>query len=416
MKVKILKGTNQIGGCITEISTEKTKIILDFGSELPELPADNVKKIEKNPNIEGLTCGKKAYDAVFISHSHGDHIGLINYILPNIPVFVESVSKEITNLLATFTYQKIPRKTQNMEFEKAICVNDDIKVTPFIVDHSAYNSAMLQIEADGKKVLYTGDYRKNGYKGKILESTLKKIGQMDVLITEGTSLSRKGAKNKTEEELKNEATAIFQKYNQVFLLQASTNIDRITSFYKAAKDTHKNFIEDVFTCNITTHLENPNIPNPVNFPNVYTWIPSKYKWKKKEFKQKFIEPFRKYSRKKAYENNQYALMVKTSMLEDIKKLQSKGHVEQACLIYSMWDGYKEQEITKTFLENVKELNIDILDLHTSGHADKETIKRLVDIVDAEKVIPIHTTNREGLKDLAAEEKIVLLNEGEELEV
>ena len=31
MKVKIIKGTNQIGGCITEISTETTKIIIDFG-------------------------------------------------------------------------------------------------------------------------------------------------------------------------------------------------------------------------------------------------------------------------------------------------------------------------------------------------------------------------------------------------
>ena len=29
MKVKIIKGTNQIGGCITEITCNKTKIIID---------------------------------------------------------------------------------------------------------------------------------------------------------------------------------------------------------------------------------------------------------------------------------------------------------------------------------------------------------------------------------------------------
>ena len=34
MKLRILKGTNQIGGCITEISTGHTKIIIDFGEDL----------------------------------------------------------------------------------------------------------------------------------------------------------------------------------------------------------------------------------------------------------------------------------------------------------------------------------------------------------------------------------------------
>ena len=35
MEVIIHKGTNQIGGCITEIRTNKTRIIIDFGEDLP---------------------------------------------------------------------------------------------------------------------------------------------------------------------------------------------------------------------------------------------------------------------------------------------------------------------------------------------------------------------------------------------
>ena len=35
MEVKIIKGLNQIGGCITEITSDKgTKIIIDFGEDL----------------------------------------------------------------------------------------------------------------------------------------------------------------------------------------------------------------------------------------------------------------------------------------------------------------------------------------------------------------------------------------------
>ncbi len=68
MQVKILKGINQIGGCITEITSAKgTKIIVDLGEDLP---CENVKTLFENPNIEGLTIGNKKYDAVFITHSH----------------------------------------------------------------------------------------------------------------------------------------------------------------------------------------------------------------------------------------------------------------------------------------------------------------------------------------------------------
>ena len=114
MKLRVLKGTNQIGGCITEIVSDKgTKIIIDLGEDLPD---DNSLKSE-NPNIDGLTTGNKKYDAVFITHSHGDHIGLINYILDDIDVYVEPVSKRIYSLLSVFTHKKIRFKTKDMNFK-----------------------------------------------------------------------------------------------------------------------------------------------------------------------------------------------------------------------------------------------------------------------------------------------------------
>lgn len=412
MKVKILKGAKQIGGCITEISSNKgTKIVVDFGEDLPD---DNGKVICENPNIDWLTIGDKKYDAVFITHSHGDHIGLINYILDDIDVYVEKVSKKIYELLSVFTYKDVKFKTIDMFFNKKIVINDDIVITPYIVDHSSYNSSMLLIEADGKRVLHTGDYRSHGVKGKLFKRTLEKIGNVDMIITEGTTLSRNIEKYETEEAIFNKSLDVFKKYDQVFILQSSTNIDRITSFYKASKMTGKNFIEDLFTSNVVCSLGNDSIPNPKTFNDVYVWVPVKYKRKSKDFKGKYVEPYKKYSKQKSYINNRYSLMVKTSMISDIKKLYNKGHINNACLIYSMWDGYKDEKEISEFLDNVKDFGInDIIDLHTSGHADLETI-RLLNNLNAKKVIPIHTTNSKGLKNIL--NNVCLVSDNEIIEV
>lgn len=391
LKIKILKGTNQIGGCITEIKSDKARIIIDFGEDLE----NGEKEASKNIKIDGLTYGKPKYDAVFITHSHADHIGLINYILPEIPVYVEEKSYQIYKLLCDFTNKEYRENVNKVYFnnwynEYEYIPVKDMKIKYFKVDHSAYNSSMILIEYQNKKVLHTGDFRNHGYKGKKFLETLKQIGKIDCLITEGTCFSRENVKYQTEQELSDKATELFKKYNQVFILQSSTNIDRITSFFKASVKTGKKFIEDVFTANITLNLDK-NIPNP-NFDNnkVSVWIPKSYNKKSNEFKEKYIIPLEKY---KHVENvyKDYTMLVKTSMYDDIKMLYEKGKVTNACLVYSMWNGYLDNLEMKTFIEGVKSLGIDFVELHTSGHADLETIKSVENVLRPDKVIAIHTT-------------------------
>jgi len=62
-------------------------------------------------NIEGLTCGKSQYNAVFITHSHGDHIGLVNQINEDIAVYIEEKTFQIYEITCDFTNrEKIKRK------------------------------------------------------------------------------------------------------------------------------------------------------------------------------------------------------------------------------------------------------------------------------------------------------------------
>ncbi len=65
LKITVHRGTEQIGGCVTEIATDQTRIILDFGTELPDATG------QTPPNtllIDGVNFGKPACDAVLFSH------------------------------------------------------------------------------------------------------------------------------------------------------------------------------------------------------------------------------------------------------------------------------------------------------------------------------------------------------------
>jgi ribonuclease J len=80
----------------------------------------------------------------------------------------------------------------------------------------------------------------------------------------------------------------------------------------------------------------------------------------------------------------------------------------------MWDGYKEKKEFKQFLSKIEEIGIDIIDLHTSGHADINTIKLVEEITKPNIIIPIHTINKLKIKELFANG--ITLDDNDEMEV
>lgn len=62
------------------------------------------------------------------------------------------------------------------------------------------------------------------------------------------------------------------------------------------------------------------------------------------------------------------------------------------LFYSMWKGYLENDEMKQFINFMKEKEVKIIKLHTSGHADIKTIDALIKKTEPEYIIPIHTEN------------------------
>ena len=383
MEINIIRGQNQIGGSIIEISSKSTKIILDIGSNLED------KEIVV-PEIDGLFKGETKYDGVLISHYHSDHVGLATKILSEISIYMGEKSYQIHKVSNEYMEKEYLKEPKIFKGEEEFFIGD-IKITPYLCDHSAFDSHMFLLECEGKKILYTGDFRSNGRKS--FEPLLRKLPKVDVLITEGTNLSNDkiGKINLTEKELEKKGIEILEGNNRpVFVLMAATNIDRIVTFYKIANTTKRLFLLDTYAGQITATIGG-NIPNPRTFSNVRIFLtnPNKYKILK-NYPQNKID-------RKGIANKYFMMCVRSSMKKYLENYPKEFSFEGCTLFYSMWEGYKKQENMKEFLKFMEEKGVKTISLHTSGHADEKDFDKLIKKVEPKIIILVHTENSEWFK-------------------
>lgn len=383
MEINIIRGQNQIGGSIIEISSKSTKIILDIGSNLED------KEIVV-PEIDGLFKGEAKYDGVLISHYHSDHVGLATKILSSIPIYMGEKSYQIHKVSNEYIGKEYLKEPKTFKAEEDFFIGD-IKITPYLCDHSAFDAYMFLLDCEGKKILYTGDFRSNGRKS--FEPLLRKLPKVDVLITEGTNLSNNkiGKIKLTEKELEKEGIELLEGNDRpVFVLMAATNIDRIVTFYKIANATKRLFLLDTYAGLITDTIGG-NIPNPRTFSNVRMFLTNQNKYKILENYQK-----NKIGKNEIAKSN-FMMCIRSSMKQYLEKYPEEFSFEGCTLFYSMWEGYKKEKNTKEFLEFMEEKGVKIISLHTSGRADEKDFDKLIKKVEPKIIIPVHTENSEWFK-------------------
>lgn len=377
MRIHIHRGQNQIGGSIIEISSDNTRIIFDIGINLDEGNDINI------PDIDGLFNGEPSYDAIVVSHYHSDHVGLLNYVLKDIPVYMGKKAHDIMKSANEY----MGRKTEfyYVEYVDATTLRvGDLSVTPFRCDHSAFDSYMFLISDGNKKILYSGDFRANGRMD--YEQLLQKLPQVDALIIEGTMLSRESfEKNIRESELEEIAVKALDKYKgPAFIMSSAMNVERIKTAYNIATKTDRIFLEDLYTAGVMASIDEEGMPVP-GADNVKVFMTGGTK--QYELLQQY-----EYCKigKKSIAKKDFIMCVRPSMLRYLKSLRNECDFSDGILFYGMWKGYQEKEDINVFLNYLQSQGVKIHTLHTSGHADIETIDKLVTRIKPNVIVPVHT--------------------------
>lgn len=400
---------NQIGGCVTLISTDTTKICIDFGENLPG------SKHKEALEVEGLTSGEQQYDAVFFTHYHGDHIGRFNKILPGIPLYMSQMCRyallNIYHALAKHDaqYKKqieiLEDKTRNhvLWSQQAVQVGD-IKVTPYTIDHSAEAAMMFLIETPDKRILHMGDFRTHGFMGEKLKKLLLhyvfglqlRYKPVDILITEGTNMTREEQGMLTESELFQQERALLSQHKLVFCICSSTNFIRLRNFYRAARAAHKVVLASGYMLkqvqsyyhykldklDLYAYLNNCKQDREFRLSGMYSLLLDK-----EALQDKLAY---KLQEKKLRERGALIFLSGTQAAEKLQRLVEKYNDLQPLVIYSQWSGYIKDKETEYYNAELADAcaACNTVQLHTSGHASKEEVEEIIRLVNPREYVAI----------------------------
>jgi len=432
MTTIIHRGAEEIGGSCVEICSDTTRIVIDIGMPLmnPDGSGFDSSKVETQsaqelidekvlPNIPGLILKEdEKKTALLISHAHRDHYGLIDFVNKNIPIYLGKATHKLIELTDVFACKdKVIEKPIYFENEKSFTFGD-MEITPYLMDHGAFDAYAFLVRSGDKSLLYTGDFRAHGRKYKLFYKFLHIVPKkINWLLMEGTTLSRQKQRSRTEAQLEGDFVKNFKETKGInFVYLSGQNIDRFVKIYRACKKSKKLFVIDFYIATVLAELAafGNKLPYPSpEYSNIKVFFPSALQRKIENSNRKdLIDRFAQYKISLEEIDNRAANIVMTvrpSMDCEIKKI---NNLKGGKLIYSLWKGYKEKEYTKRFLDNLEKRGVSLVDIHTSGHADYYTLKKLLSAAKLLNVIPIHTLESDNYKNLFPEVNIVQVKNGE----
>jgi ribonuclease J len=397
MRICIHRGAKEIGGTCVELESQGKRLVLDVG--LP-LDAPDPDAFDLHP-VKGFDSPDESLMGVVISHPHQDHYGLAYRLPEETPFLIGKAAETILSAAAIFTPAGLKLSNVTHLVDRTSINRGPFTITPFLIDHSAYDAYAVLVEAEGKRLFYTGDFRAHGRKAILTEKLIANPPKnVNVLLMEGTCVGREDQTFPKEDDLVPRLVDIFNKTAGMPLVWCSgQNFDRIVTVWKACRKASRDFIVDLYTAEMLRATGNERMPQAA-WDGMRVFLPMSQKMRivaEKAFEvSNPYYAYRVYPEKFAEVASNSVLLFRPNMVRELERAHC---LAGACVVCSEWRGYLDKENNQWFMEWLKRTGTPMEFCHTSGHASVPDLRRMRNAFPDAIAVPVHLDDRERFAGL-----------------
>jgi ribonuclease J len=324
--------------------------------------------------------------------------------------------------IATFGYfyPAIDNGSRTKKYEPAECLPMDnaalpFKVTAYEVDHSIFGATAYILQGD-QTIAYTGDFRLHGKLGDKIRDFVQHAKDASVLITEGTRAGRdtgpEGEHPSSEKTVYETCRAASDDVKGLIVADFSPrNFERLETFLRIAEETERTLVvtsKDAYLLHALECADGTCRISPVGIYGEITNL-SRRKWETEVVVPRAGSQY--VSHTALHEDpDRYILCFSFFDMKHLLDIKPGGGV----YIYSSCEAFNEEMeidfrrlwhwIHRFNLEprgfSLDENDRPVFDsrYHASGHASREDLASVIDGIDPDVLIPVHTTGHSWFEE------------------
>jgi len=417
IQIAAVGGYTDIGRNCTAVNIDGEVVLLDLGlhiehyinytedEDIIKVDLEELTKVGAIPDISLIWDWNKNVRAIIPSHAHLDHIGAIPFIGGKFNAMILGTPFTNAVIKTTMEDEKIIFKNniKTIQPNSYYKLSENIKVEFINVTHSIPQTVIVALHTKYGVILYAVDFKfdRSPVLGKKTNlRRLEELGKQGVLAlildsTNATNSVKTPSENVAKQMLKDVILGTTSKNNVIVVTTFSSHIARLKSVVECGRNLNRKII--FLGRSLYKYSKAAETTGIINFSKNVEIL-------------KYNRQIKK--RLKNVENNRSKfLLVTTGHQGEPKSVLSKmldrelhfnfkpnDHIIFSCKVIPTETNIKNREMME---EKLKLQKVRIFkDIHVSGHAGREDLRDLINLVKPKHIIPAHGTS--NMIDASAE--------------
>ena len=421
IEICTIGGYNEVGKNSTAIRIDNEVYILDLGIHLEnyvkytqdeDIVDINPKALMRAgavPDISAIDDWKNNVKMVLPTHAHLDHLGAIPYIANNFkaPVMCTPFTSEVLKGILTEDTIRLNNKIKSMSANSFFQASNNTKIEFVHMTHSTPHTVMIALHTKEGIVLYANDFKFDlfptlGKKPNF--KRLEELGKQNVLAlicdsTYAADARKMPSESIAKQMLKEVMLGIDSKNKHVIVTTFSSHIARLNSIVEFGQKMGRKIV--FMGRSMAKYVKAAEATGIAKFTNKVEIL-------------KYSGQVKRKLKKIAKERGRY-LMVVTGHQGEPKSVLAKmmngglkfkffpeDHIIFSCRTIPTPTNIANREKLEA---DLRSFNVRIFkDIHQSGHAAREDLRDLINLVKPQHIIPAHGELKmtSALADLAVD--------------